>query len=111
MPYSLSSTPYGTLTISVIKLPDYVRDLEPIAVKVYADDIFTNLVVDDASSARIMASDLTPGDFIVEEFRPSNYYASATNVVYNINVRPQHGMKPESRIVIEMPPHLIFNQE
>jgi hypothetical protein len=88
LPDSLTTTPFGSLTIGAIKLPDYVRDLKPIKVSVFTDKILTDIVIEDPYSTLITKEHLTPGYFTAELFRPSNYYAMATNVVYYINVRP-----------------------
>lgn len=69
-------------------MPDYVQDLDPIYVKVYADKDLEILVVDDDKSAKIKAQDMTPGEFTAELFKPSIFYASAEDVAYTIHVRP-----------------------
>lgn len=92
-------------------MPDFVQTLKPIEVKVYSDSILANLVVNDPTSAQIKNSDMTPGWFTAELFRPSNFYASATKVAYTLFVRPQHGLTPQSRIIIDMPALLTFNRQ
>jgi hypothetical protein len=70
----------------------------------------TSLVVDDPSSAQLKVSDITPGLFAVDLFRPTNYFASATKVGFTIHVRPQHNLTPQSRIIIRMPDLLTFDR-
>lgn len=110
LPDALSATPFGTLIVSFIKLPDYIQEIDPIKVKVYADTFQSNLVIDDTQTAKLDQSDLTPGEIVAELFKPSNYYASAENVVYSVYLRPEHGLTPESRIIIDMPELLEFNR-
>jgi hypothetical protein len=69
------------------------------------------LVVEDPDSADLSEDDLTPGEIIAEMFKPSNYYASAANVAYQIHIRPEHGLTPESRITIDMPDLLTFDRD
>lgn len=45
--------------------------------KVFADNTLTSLVIDDPAAVNIDMSDLMPGLFAVEMFKPSNFYASA----------------------------------
>ena len=85
---SLTANPFGTLTLSFVRMPDFVQTLKPIEVKVYSDSILASLVVSDPTSAQIRNSDMTPGWFTAELFRPSNFYASATKVAYTLFVRP-----------------------
>lgn len=99
----LTENPFGTLTIKSVRMPDYIDQQEPIAFRVYSDKALTSLVVDDPSSAQLKMSDITPGLFTVELFRPTNFFASATKVGYTIHVRPMHNLTPESRIIIRMP--------
>lgn len=78
--------------------------------KVYADKFLSNLVVDDPSSAKINSDEITPGEIVAEAFKPSSYYASSEGVTYTIHLRPEHGLTPESRIIIDMPELLTFNR-
>ena len=87
-----------------------MQDIPPIKILVYTNQVLTNLVINDPASAKISALSLTPGLITAELFKPSNFYASATNVAYSIYVRPQHDLTPQSRILITMPDLLKFNR-
>lgn len=56
----------------------------------YSDHGLTNLVVDDPDGVSIDLSQLMPGKFHADYFKPSNFYASATKVAYDLQVKPQH---------------------
>lgn len=77
----------------------------------YSDNARQDQVIDDPIGVPLDASQMQPGLFFQMLFKPSSLYAYTDNVSYTIYARPQHNMKPDSRIIIEMPPHLIFDQE
>ncbi len=37
-----TTNPFGTFTINSVKMPDYVRQISPISIKVYADSTYSN---------------------------------------------------------------------
>jgi len=67
-------------------------------------------VVDDPTSAKVASDEITPGEIEAEVFKPSSYYASSEGVTYTIHLRPEHGLTPESRIIIDMPDLLTFDR-
>ena len=110
LPGTLKSSPVGSITFELIKLPDYITSTPPIKIFAYSDADRQDLVIDDPNGVGLQAKQMIPGLFTELLFKPSNFYAFSDNVSYTIFAKPQHDMSPTSRIVIEMPPTLIFDQ-
>jgi len=111
VPSSLTSQPIGSITFSFIKLPDYITSTPPIKVYSYSDNAREDIIISDDEGVSLNADMMTPGVFEQVLFKPSNFYAFSDNVSYTLHVRPQHEMRPDSRIIIDMPPTLIFDQD
>ena len=71
-------------------MPDYIKQPDPISLKVYSDAGLTNLIIDDPNSVVVDLSELMPGEFEGLKFEPSNEFASAKRVAYTLHVKPQH---------------------
>lgn len=91
-----------------IKLPDYITSTDPIDIQAFSLPEMDESceIINDPSGVPIEADQMTPGRFDLIAFTPSNFFAFATQVKYSIEVRPQHDLYPDSRLVIKMPPTL-----
>lgn len=112
VPESLTTAPGGSVEFHYIKLPDYVTGTDPIDIQVFSAKAMdaSTIVIDDPSGVPLGRDQMVPGNFTQLQFQPSNFFAFATQVSYQIVVVPQHDLYPESKIVITMPPTLTFNQ-
>lgn len=113
-PYTLSSRPYGVVTFSYVLLPDYVTDTDPVELFAYSDNAYQDLVFEESKANNgglaVTREMLQPGVLDLIEFAPSDYYAYVEDVTYTIQIRPSHDMLPSTRLIIQMPINLKFDE-
>lgn len=80
----------------------------------YSDYAYTDLVIEESKNygggLRITREQLLPGFMELLEFTPSNDYAFVEDVTYTVVIKPTHDMLASTRVVLNMPENLTFDQ-
>jgi hypothetical protein len=62
LPNQMSSSPFGSVTIFYVRLPNYIQSSDPIQLKIYANSFKTDVVVDTPLGPNLKPEDMTPGE-------------------------------------------------
>jgi hypothetical protein len=104
----LTEKPFGAITFSVIKLPDYMLQISPMFIHAYSDALRTQVLVSETRDDNAAFNQLMPGFLTLDAFLPSDYSAYTQNVNYTIMFTPSHTCTPSTIVVIKMPKYLVF---
>ena len=93
-----------------MKLPDYLIPINPLKMKAYADIFRTQLVLSDIKDDNEAYNQMRPGFLTLDSIIPSDDKAYTQNVAYTILFTPSHTSHKDTRIIIDMPKHLVFQE-
>ena len=80
-----------------------MKEMGPVEIKVFKDAYLDSLIISNPLGASLLPSQMSPGIIDIEMFMPSNPFAFAKNVDYELNFVLKNGLQPEMRIVVQMP--------